>query len=121
MGGEQGCQELAQWGKHPGAQRLPPRPTYAESRDKSWRSARNTPALVADLFSVGTDHVVSRCHGYGEYPALLAPSGLTLAMAAAAPVCVRRARQHRGARTGMVTSGGHLARFRFWLRRSGRW
>jgi hypothetical protein len=37
-------------------------------------------------------------HGYGDYPELLALSGLTLAMLAAAPLCLRRAkrRRHRG-------------------------
>jgi hypothetical protein len=53
------------------------------------------PALVAVDVPAGTDHVVFRFHGYGDYPALLALSGLTLAMAAAAPVCVRYARRRR--------------------------
>jgi hypothetical protein len=48
------------------------------------------PALVAVDVPAGADHVVFRFHGYGDYPALLALSGLTLAMAAAAPACVRR-------------------------------
>ena len=46
------------------------------------------PALVAVNVPTGTDHVVFRFHGYSDYPALLALSGLALAMAAAA----RRAR-----------------------------
>jgi hypothetical protein len=50
------------------------------------------PALVGVDVPAGTDHVMFRFHGYGDYPALLALSGLTLAMAAAAPMCARRAR-----------------------------
>ena len=38
------------------------------------------PALVAVDVPAGTDHVVFRFHGYGDYPELLALSGLTLAM-----------------------------------------
>jgi hypothetical protein len=53
------------------------------------------PALVAVDVPAATDHVVFRFHGYDEYPALLALSGLTLAMVAVAPVCVRRARAPR--------------------------
>jgi hypothetical protein len=41
---------------------------------------------------------VFRFHGYGDYPELLALSGLTLAMVAAAPVCLRRARRRRDAK-----------------------
>jgi hypothetical protein len=48
------------------------------------------PALVAVDVPVGTDHVVFRFHGYGDYPPLLALSGLTLAMFALAPICLRR-------------------------------
>jgi hypothetical protein len=48
------------------------------------------PALVAVDVPAGTDHVVFRFHGYGDYPELLALSGLTLAMVAVAPVCMRR-------------------------------
>jgi len=48
------------------------------------------PALVAVSVPAGTDHVVFRFHGYGDYPELLALSGLTLAMVAVAPVCMRR-------------------------------
>jgi len=51
------------------------------------------PALVAVDAPAGTDHVVFRFHGYGDYPELLALSGLTLAMVAVAPACVRRARR----------------------------
>jgi hypothetical protein len=53
------------------------------------------PALVAVDVPAGTDHVVFRFHGYGDYPELLALSGLTLALVAAAPVCARRARRRR--------------------------
>jgi hypothetical protein len=53
------------------------------------------PALVAVDVPAGTDDVVFRFHGYGDYPELLALSGLTLAMVAVAPVCVRRARRRR--------------------------
>jgi uncharacterized membrane protein YfhO len=47
-------------------------------------------ALVAVDVPAGTDHVVFRFYGYGDYPELLALSGLTLAMVAAALVCLRR-------------------------------
>jgi hypothetical protein len=50
------------------------------------------PALVAVDVPAGTDHVVFRYHGYGDYPELLALSGLSLAMVAVAPVCMRRVR-----------------------------
>jgi hypothetical protein len=56
------------------------------------------PALVAVDLPAGTDHVVFRFHGYGDYPALLALSCLTLAMVAAAPVCVQCARCRRDAK-----------------------
>jgi hypothetical protein len=55
------------------------------------------PALVAVDLPAGTDHVVFRFHGYGDYPVWLALSCLILAVVAAAPVCVRRARCRRGA------------------------
>src|SRR6202034_1947150 len=54
-------------------------------------------ALVAVDVPAGTDHVVFRFHGYGDYPALLALSGLALVMAAAAPLCARRASRPRDA------------------------
>jgi hypothetical protein len=72
------------------------------SYDPGWTATVNgrrrptrmvAPALVAVDVPAGTDHVVFRFHGYGDYPALLALSGLTLAMVAVAPVCVRRARR----------------------------
>jgi hypothetical protein len=56
-----------------------------------WQPIRMVaPALVAVDVPAGTDHVVFRFYGYGDYPELLALSGLTLAMVAAAPVCLRR-------------------------------
>ncbi len=72
------------------------------SYDPGWTATVNgrlrptrmvAPALVAVDVPAGTNHVVFRFHGYGDYPALLALSGLTLAVIAVAPVCVRRARQ----------------------------
>jgi hypothetical protein len=51
------------------------------------------PALVAVDVPTGTDHVVFRFHGYDNYPELLALSGLTLAIIAVVPVCMRRARR----------------------------
>ena len=50
------------------------------------------PALVAVDVPTGTDHVVFRFHGYGDYPGLLVLSGLTLAVMAIAAVCARRSR-----------------------------
>jgi hypothetical protein len=77
------------------------------SYDPGWTATVNgrpqpirmvAPALVAVDVPAGTDHVVFRFHGYGDYPELLALSGLTLAMAAVAPACVRRARRRRDAK-----------------------
>ena len=71
------------------------------SYDPGWTATVNgrreptrmvAPALVAVDVPAGTDHIVFRFHGYGDYPELLALSGLTLAMVGIAPVCVRRAR-----------------------------
>ena len=71
------------------------------SYDPGWTATVNgrreptrmvAPALVAVDVPGGTDHIVFRFHGYGDYPELLALSGLTLAMVGIAPVCVRRAR-----------------------------
>jgi hypothetical protein len=79
------------------------------SYDPGWTATVNgqqrptrmvAPALVAVDVPAGTDHVVFRFHGYGDYPELLALSALALTMVAAAPVCARRvsagiaARQH---------------------------
>jgi hypothetical protein len=71
------------------------------SYDPGWTATVNgrrratrmvAPALVAVDVPAGTDHVVFRFDGYGDYPELLALSGLGLAMVAAAPVSVRRFR-----------------------------
>jgi hypothetical protein len=56
------------------------------------------PALVAVGVPAGTDHVVFRFRGYGDYPELLALTGLTLAMIATAPEFLRRARRRRDAK-----------------------
>jgi hypothetical protein len=56
------------------------------------------PALVAVDVPAGTEHVVFRYHGYGDYLPLLALSSLTLAIAATAPVCARCARRRRDAK-----------------------
>jgi hypothetical protein len=75
------------------------------SYDPGWTATVNgrpqptrmvAPALVAVDVPAGTDHVVFRFHGYGDYPELLALSGLALAVIAVAPVCVRRVRRRRG-------------------------
>jgi uncharacterized membrane protein YfhO len=72
------------------------------SYDPGWTATVNgggqptrmvAPALVAVDVPRGTDRVVFRFHGYDEYPELLALSGLTLAVIAIAPVCMRRARR----------------------------
>ncbi|MFZ0384949.1 MAG: YfhO family protein, partial [Solirubrobacteraceae bacterium] len=74
------------------------------SYDPGWTATVNgrrrptrmvAPALVAVDVPAGTGHVVFRFHGYGDYPELLALSGLTLAIIAVAPVCLRRARRCR--------------------------
>jgi Bacterial membrane protein YfhO len=74
------------------------------SYDPGWTATVNgrrrptrmvAPALVAVDVPAGTDHVVFRFHGNDDYPELLALSGLTLAMVAVAPLCVRRARRRR--------------------------
>src|SRR5215831_14924368 len=76
------------------------------SYDPGWTATVNgrrrptrmlAPALVAVDVPAGTDHVVFRFHGYGDYPELLALSGLALALAAA-PVCLRRARRRSNAK-----------------------
>ena len=51
------------------------------------------PALVAVDVPTGTGRVVFRFHGYGDYPELLALSGLTLALLAVGPLVVRRRRR----------------------------
>jgi hypothetical protein len=87
------------------------------SYDPGWTAAVNgrrrparmvAPALVAVDVPAGTDHVVFRFHGYGDYPALLALSGLTLAMAAAAPVCARRGRRRAAKEAPHAAEGGEI-------------
>jgi hypothetical protein len=77
------------------------------SYDPGWTATVNgraqptlmvAPTLVAVDVPAGTDHVVFRFHGYGDYPELLALSGLSLAMLAAAPLWLGRARRRRGAK-----------------------
>jgi hypothetical protein len=69
------------------------------SYDPGWTATVNgrrqptrmvAPALVAVDVPAGTDHVVFRFYGYGDYPELLALSGLALATVAAASVRARR-------------------------------
>ena len=81
------------------------------SYDPGWTATVNgrriptrviAPALVAVDVPAGTDHVVFRFHGYGEYAELLALSVLTLTVVAIAPICMRRARRRR-------TPAGHDA------------
>jgi len=83
------------------------------SYDPGWTATVNgrqlpirmvAPALVAVDVPAGTDHVVFRFQGYGDYPELLALSGLTLAMVAAAPVCLRRAKRRRAANSRAARS-----------------
>jgi Bacterial membrane protein YfhO len=79
------------------------------SSDPGWTATVNgrrqptrmvAPALVAVDVPAGTDHVVFRFHGYGDYPELFVLSGLTLAVVAAVPVCARRSRRRRDAKKG---------------------
>ena len=74
------------------------------SYDPGWTATVNgrrqptrmvAPALVAVDVPAGTDNVVFRFRGYGDYPELLALSGLTLALVAVAPGCMRRVRRRR--------------------------
>lgn len=84
------------------------------SYDPGWTATVNgrprptrmvAPALTAVDVPAGTDHVVFRFDGYGDYPELLALSGLALAMVAVAPVCIRRvARRHPKQRDGCQTA-----------------
>jgi len=87
--------------RHPGVAVL------SASYDPGWTATVNgrpqptrmvAPALVAVDVPAGTEHVVFGYHGYGDYPPLLALSGLTLAIAAVARVCAWRARRRRGAK-----------------------
>ncbi len=79
------------------------------SYDPGWTATVNgrrqptrmvAPALVAVDVPAGTDRVVFRFHGYGDYPELLALTGLTLAMVAVAPGCVRRPKRRRASAGG---------------------
>lgn len=74
------------------------------SYDPGWTATVNgrrqptrmvAPALVAVDVPAGTDHIVFRFDGYGDYPELLALSGLAFVMVGVAPACVRRARVAR--------------------------
>jgi hypothetical protein len=84
------------------------------SYDPGWTATVNgrqqpirmvAPALVAVDVPAGTDQVVFRYHGYGDYPALLALSGLTLAVVAVAPTCVGYARRRRDAKASRAAEG----------------
>ena len=66
------------------------------SYDPGWTATVNgrrvptqmvAPALVAVNVPAGTDHVVFRFRGYGDYPELFALSALTLALIAVVPLC----------------------------------
>ena len=85
------------------------------SYDPGWTATVNgrpqptqmvAPALVAVDVPAGTNHVVFRYHGYGDYPPLLALSGLTLAVTATAPLCARRARRRRDAKAAPPAAYG---------------
>jgi hypothetical protein len=86
------------------------------SYDPGWTATVNgrpepvemvAPALVAVDVPAGTDHVVFRYHGYGDYPELFTLGGLTLAAIAAAPAFGWFTRRRRGALgpAGTVTAG----------------
>jgi hypothetical protein len=92
--------------RHPGIAVL------SASYDPGWSATVNgrprptrmvAPALVAVDVPAGTDRVVFRFQGYGDYPELLVLSGLTLAMIALAPICVDRLR--RGGRVYSAARG----------------
>jgi hypothetical protein len=74
------------------------------SYDPGWTATVNghpqptrmvAPALVAVDVPAGTDRVVFRFHGYRGYPELLVLSGLSLAIIAFTPLCVRRVSRRR--------------------------
>jgi hypothetical protein len=76
------------------------------SYDPGWTATVNgrpepilmvAPALVAVDVPAGADRVVFSFREHGDYPALFALSGLTLAMIAAAPACLWYARRRREA------------------------
>jgi Bacterial membrane protein YfhO len=86
------------------AMRRPGVVLLSASYDPGWTATVNgrqvptrmvAPALVAVSVPAGTDHVVFRFRGYGDYPELLALSGLALLMVAVAPLCLRRLRHPR--------------------------
>ena len=86
------------------------------SYDPGWTATVNgqqrpvrmvAPALAAVDVPAGTDQVVFRFHGYGDYPELLALSGLSLAILAVAPVYARRVRRRR--RDDTPAEPGHPA------------
>jgi uncharacterized membrane protein YfhO len=91
------------------------------SYDPGWTATVNgrpqptrmvAPALVAVNVPAGTDHVVFRFRGYGDYPVLLALSGVVLAIIALAPMYVRRVKRRRaftGARIGELDAVGSQA------------
>jgi hypothetical protein len=77
------------------------------SYDPGWTATVNgrrqpirmvAPALVGVDVPAGTDRVVFRFHGYGDYPELFVLSGLTLALAAVAPACLLYVRRRRDAK-----------------------
>jgi hypothetical protein len=77
------------------------------SYDPGWTATVNghplptrmvAPALVAVDVPAGTDHVVFRFRGYGDYPELFALSGLTLALIGVAPAAMRYTRRRRDAK-----------------------
>jgi hypothetical protein len=72
------------------------------SYDRGWTASVNgrrrrtrmvAPALVAVDVPAGTDHVVFRFHGYGDYPQLFVVTALTLVLVALAPVSLRCVRK----------------------------
>jgi hypothetical protein len=76
------------------------------SYDPGWTATVNgrprpirmvAPALVAVDVPAGTDHIVFRFHGYGDYPELFTLSGLTLLAIAVWPSCLGYARRRRDA------------------------
>jgi hypothetical protein len=76
------------------------------SYDPGWTATVNgrpeptlmvAPALVGVDVPAGTDHVVFRYRGYGDYPELFTLSALTLVLVAALPACTAYRRRRRGA------------------------
>jgi Bacterial membrane protein YfhO len=85
------------------------------SYDPGWTATVNgrqrpirmvAPALVAVDVPAGTDRIVFRFRGYGDYPALFALSGVTLVLAAVWPASAAYARRRRAAaRSGVDPEG----------------